>query len=222
MKTLRILLLICLMSTLVKAQYVSNNKRTADVYFQNKEYYAAAEYYKKALKITNDSAGFVVPYAFVNNMKDVTTKRADYEYCVYQLATSLRLYKDFRGAESWYALAKDFTDPKYFLSSFYYGECERSDEKYLAAITSFKDFLAKNKSDGIYADKAKTEIASCNFALYEMRYPRLYKFSKIFNQINSKGSNYTPVLVNNNFYFTSSRPVPVGKGSSGVMIDKKK
>ncbi len=210
----------CLFTPLVQAQYVSNNKKIADVYFQNKEYYAAAEYYKKSLQITNDSIGFVVPYAFDKSGKKETTKRSDYEYCVYQLATSLRLYKDFRAAEAWYALARNFSDPKYSLSSFFYGECLRSNQKFLDAIVSFKYFLNKDKSGDLYAEKAKTEIASCNFALYEMRYPRLYKFSKIFNQINSKGSNYTPFLINDNFYFTSSRPVPVGKGS-GVYVDKK-
>jgi len=221
MKALKILLLMCLMSNLVQAQYVVNNKRNADVYFQNKEYYAAAEYYKKALQIKNDSAGFVVPYAFDNNnVKKETTKRSDYEYCVYQLATSLRLYKDYRGAEAWYALAKNFSDPKYFLSSFFYGECLRANEKYLIAITAFKDFLNKNKSSDLYSDKARTELASCNFALYEIRYPRLYRFSKIFNEINSKGSNYTPVVHDNNFFFTSSRPVPVGNGKE-ILQDKK-
>ena len=53
MKT-KILLILCLFSAAAQAQFVTNSKRVADVYFQNKEYYAAAEYYKKALQIDAD------------------------------------------------------------------------------------------------------------------------------------------------------------------------
>lgn len=222
MKPLRILFLLCLFSFGVNAQsqFVSNNKRIADVYFQNKEYYAAAEYYKKALQISSDTIGFVVPYAFENKTKMEGPKLNEYEYCVFQLASSLRFYKDFRSAEAWYALAKSFNEPKYILSSFYYAECLRSNQKFAEAIPAFQDFLGKYTAADSYVDRAKTEIASCNFALYEMRYPRLYKFSKLFNQINDKGSNYTPVQHYNNFYFTSSRPVPVGKKNQ-VLEDKR-
>jgi len=223
MKPLRILLLLCLFSSGIKAQlsYVSNNKKIADLYFKNKEYYAAAEYYKRALQISSDTVGFVVPYAFENKMKSESPKLADYEYCVFQLASSLRFYKDYRAAEAWYALAKNFTEPKYALSQFYYAECLRSNQKFPDAITAFQDFLNKYKTADPYRDKAKIEIASCNFALYEMRYPRLYRFSKLFNQINDKGSNYTPLQKDNNFYFTSSRPVAIGKsGKDEVLEDK--
>jgi len=222
MKPLRLLLLICLLSTGAQAQYVTNNKRVADVYFQNKDYYAAAEYYKKALNISSDTTGFVVPYAFEVKMKKESPKRAEYEYCVYQLANSLRLYKDFRGAEAWYAISRNFSDPKYTLSLFYYGESQRSNQKFNDAITSFKDFLSKYKTNDSYTEKAKIEIASCNFALYEMRYPRLYRFSKLLNQINDQGSNYAPLLLNNNFYFTSSRPVAVGNKTETIRDSKMK
>jgi len=209
MKPLRIFVLLCLVGLGANAQYIANNKRVADVYFLNKEYYAAAEYYKKALQISPDSMGFVVPYAFETKIKGENPKRMEYEYCVFQLATSLRLYKDFRAAEAWYALAKDFSDPKFVLAGFYYGECLRANQKFVEAIPAFEAFQKKYKTKDLYDEQAKVEIASCNFALYEMRYPRLYKFSKIFNQINGQGSNYTPVLMNNDFYFTSSRPVDV-------------
>ncbi|MET1055316.1 MAG: OmpA family protein [Pedobacter sp.] len=223
MKPLNILLLLCLFGFVVKAQtaYTSNNKKIADLYFKNKEFYAAAEYYKRALQISKDTIGFVVPYAFENKLKEESPKLAEYEYCVFQLATSLRLYKDFRAAEAWYALAKNFPEPKYVLSSFYYGECLRANQKFTEAIPAFKDFLEKYKTADEYTSKAKIEVASCNFALYEMRYPRLYKFSKLFNQINDKGSNYTPLQLNNNFYFTSSRPVSIGKGGKDEVLEDK-
>jgi OOP family OmpA-OmpF porin len=223
MKPLKLMLLFCLVSFGLKAQtsYVSNNKKVADLYFKNKEFYAAAEYYKRALQISKDSIGFVVPYAFENKMEDESPKLAEYEYCVFQLATSLRLYKDYRAAEAWYALARNFPGPQYALSTFYYAECLRANQKFSEAITAFNEFTGKYKLADSYKDKAKIEIASCNFALYEMRYPRLYKFSKLFNQINDKGSNYTPLKLNNNFYFTSSRPVAVSKGGKDEVLEDK-
>jgi len=218
---LKLIFLLCLVYTGTFAQFVSNNKRIADVYFQNKEYYAAAEYYKKSLQAAPDSIGLVVPYAYESKEKAESPKRGEYEYAVFQLATSLRLYKDFRAAEAWYALATQFTDPKFALSSFYYGESLRANQKFNEAIVAFNHYLGKGNSELQYREIAKTEIASCNFALYEMRYPRLYRFSKIFNQINDKGSNYTPVINNNNFYFTSSRPVSVGNKTE-VLADNDK
>jgi len=218
---LKLLFLLCLLYTGTYAQFVSNNKRIADVYFNNKEYYAAAEYYKKSLKAAPDSIGLVVPYAYESKVKAESPKRGEYEYAVFQLATSLRLYKDFRAAEAWYALAAQFTDPKYAISSFYYGESLRANQKYSAAIAAFNTYLKNGRSVEQYREIAKTEIASCNFALYEMRYPRLYRFSKIFNQINDKGSNYTPLINNKNFYFTSSRPVAVGNKTE-VLEDNNK
>lgn len=220
MKLFRIMLFLGLVTTSLKAQFVTNNKRAADLYFQNKEYYAAAEFYKKALNISNDSIGFVVPVTFVNKIKEETPKRTEYEYCVFQLASSLRHYKDFRGAEAWYAVSRNFSDPKYILSGFYYGESLRANQKFTEAMVAFEDFLKKYKTDDNYSKQAKLEIQSCNFAIYEMRYPRLYKFSKLVNEINDKGSNYTPVLSHGNFYFTSSRPVAVGKQNQ-VFTDSK-
>lgn len=74
MKT-KILLILCLFASAAQAQFVSNNKRVADVYFQNKDYYAAAVYYRRALTTTTDSASFVVPFGFVEKIKEESPKR---------------------------------------------------------------------------------------------------------------------------------------------------
>jgi len=207
MKLLKTILILCLFTTVANAQFVTNSKRAADVYFQNKEYYAAAEYYKKALQITADSAGFVVPYGFENRIKQESPKKDDYEYSVFQLAESLRLYKNFKDAESWYAIAKGFSNPKYILSGFWYGETLRANQKYSEAISAFEEFLSKYKTNDGYLAKGKSEIASCQFALYELRYPRLFDVDKLKNGINDKGSNYAGTIQKDVFYFTSSRPV---------------
>ena len=219
MKLLKTFLILCVMGITAKAQFVTNSKRVADVYFQNKEYYAAAEYYKKALQISADSAGFVIPFGFENKLKENSPKKDDYEYCVFQLAESLRLYKNFTDAEKWYALANEFSNPKYVLSNFWYAETLRANQRYTEAITAFNAFLSKYKVNDGYVSKAKSEIASCQFALYDLRYPRMYKLNKLQNDINDKGSNYTPALKGKAFYFTSSRPLGT-TGKKEVLSDR--
>ena len=219
MKLLKSILILCLFTSVTNAQFVTSSKKAADVYFQNKEYYAAAEYYKRSLQLSADSAGFVIPYGFVNKIQQETPEKDDYEYSVFQLAESLRLYKNFTDAEKWYAIATGFTNPKYILSTFWYGETLRANQKYAEAVTSLNTFLGKYRTNDAYLAKAKFEIASCQFAIYELRYPRLFSVKKLNNSINQKGSNYAPVLKANAFYFTSSRPVTT-PSKREVLTDK--
>lgn len=226
---MRIILSIFLTITFIpalKAQFVSDYKRVADLYFQNKEYYAAAEYYKKALNITADSIDLSNPYSFDNKGKSKKRSKADDEQIIYKLAESYRLYKDFTSSEKWYSVAKDFTDPKYTLSTFYYAESLRSNRKFHKAIDEFNNFIKQYGKEDQFTQKAKTEIAGCQLALQEMRYPRLVNLKKLPQPINQQGSNYAPVKKDSNFYFTSSRPVNIsGKkvsiGTSNVKIKKK-
>lgn len=209
MKTVKIFLILFCSFSLAKAQMVSNNRRVADVYFINKEYYAAAEYYKRAMQISADSVGFAVPYAFESKVKEQKgdIKPDEYEYLVFQLASSLRLYKNFQDAEKWYQIASAFKDPKYALSTYWYADCLRANLKYEEAINTFNTFIAKYSGNDGYKEKANLEIASCKYALNEIKYPRLYKLARLHNDINQAGSNYAPFLNNQIFYFTSSRPV---------------
>ena len=218
---LRILTFLILLSAVGHAQFVTNSRRVADIYFQNKEYYAASEYYKKALNIstaTDTAAGVVTPYGFEKKVKEADPKQEDYEYNVYQLASSLRLYKNYKDAQAWYAIAVNFTNPRYALSPYWYGETLRANQKYDEAILAYNAFLTKYKQEDEYTKDAKMEISSCRFAMFENKYPRLFQLEKLGNNINQAGSNYTPYLVNNNFYFTSSRPV-AKSGKDEVLED---
>lgn len=209
MKAIKLILMLGLFVSSANAQMVTDNKRVADVYFQNKEYYAAAAYYKKALSISADSAGFVVPYGFEKKIKEESSlnKRADYEYAVFQLATSLRLYKNFQDAEKWYVIASNFSNPKYELSSYWYAESLRSNFKFEEAIVAFEAFIAKHPVKDEFVNYALKHIESCKFALAEIKYPRLYKLSKLASNINQAGSNYASAIGKQQFYFTSSRPI---------------
>lgn len=217
---LRLLLVFMLLGSIASAQFVTNSKRAADVYFQNKEYYAAAEYYKKALQISSDTAGFIVPYGFESKIKQESPKKEDYEYSVYQLAESLRQYKNYRDAEKWYAIASSFSSPKYNLAGFWYGVTLRANQNYEEAIAAFKAFQKKYKGNDEYLERAKTGIASCEFALYEVRHPRLYTLTRLNNDINQAGSNYAPLMRASTLYFTSSRPIG-SEGKNVILSDDK-
>ncbi|RZM14781.1 MAG: hypothetical protein EOO88_43960, partial [Pedobacter sp.] len=156
---------------------------------------------------SSDSAGFVVPYGFENKMKQDSSKKDDYAYNVYRLAESLRLYKNFSDAENWYAIAKDFPDPNYKLAPYWYAETLQANQKFAEAIAAYNQFLSKYSAKDAYTEKAKSGIAAANFALYELRYPRLVQTTRLQGDINGKGSNYAGILEKGMFYFTSSRPV---------------
>jgi OOP family OmpA-OmpF porin len=217
---IKILLVLCLFTAAAHAQFVTNNKRVGDVYFHNGAYYAAAEYYKKALNLTADSSGsLVLPYGFENRVKQDSPKRDEYENTVFQLAEALRLYKNFAEAEKWYATVIGFNKPRFILSYFWYGETLRANQKMPEAIKAFNEFLSKYDVNDNYKVKAKQEIASCRFALYEIKFPRLFKTNRLQNNINDKGSNYAGLLQTGTFYFTSSRPTGTS-GKKEILQDK--
>ncbi|KQR67290.1 OmpA family protein [Pedobacter sp. Leaf176] len=195
-------------SITVNAQYVVNYKKVADAYFQSKDYYAAATFYKKALKITSDSTQLVLPYGKDKKQKSDERLIEDYEGSLYNLAESSRMYRDFSEAEKYYEVASTFSNPKYKKALFYYAESLRANKKFPQAINAFEQFIARNKTDEL-VKAANREILSCKFAIKEMRFPRLVQVKKMQADVNGLGSNYAPATQGNDFYFTSSRPVSV-------------
>lgn len=203
-----LLFLLLVVGGLAQAQYVVNYKRVADTYFENRDYYAASTFYKKALKITGDSAQAILPYG--KERKGTSDEKVieDYEGAIYNLAESSRMYREFAEAEKYYAIAITFTNTRYRKALFYYAESLRANKKFNAAIAAFESFISKNSNDILVKD-AKKEIESCKFAIEEMRFPRMVQVKKMPANVNGLGSNYAPVNINQSFYFTSSRPINV-------------
>jgi len=191
------------------AQYVVNYKKVADTYFENKDYYAASTFYKKALKITGDSTQAILPYGKERKSASEDKVIEDYEGSIYNLAESSRLYREFNEAEKYYAIAITFTNTRFRKALYYYAESLRANKKFNQAIDAFQQFIQKNPGDAL-AKEAQKEIESCKFAIEEMRFPRMVQVKKVPANINGLGSNYAPVKINNELYFTSSRPVAVG------------
>lgn len=203
-----LLFLLLAVGGLAKAQYVVNYKRVADTYFENKDYYAASTFYKKALRITGDSTQAILPYG--KERKGTSDEKVieDYEGSIYNLAESSRMYREFAEAEKYYAIAITFTNTRYRKALFYYAESLRANKKFNPAIAAFESFISKNPNDILVKDAHK-EIASCKFAIEEMRFPKMVQVKKMPANVNGLGSNYAPVNINQNFYFTSSRPINV-------------
>ena len=68
------------------AQYVVNYKKVADTYFENKDYYAASTFYKKALKITGDSTQAILPYGMERKSETYDKLIDDYQGSIYNHA----------------------------------------------------------------------------------------------------------------------------------------
>jgi OOP family OmpA-OmpF porin len=200
------------------AQFVVNYKKVADTYFENKDYYAASTFYKKALKITGDSTQAILPYGKERKSTKEDKIAEDYEGSIYNLAESSRLYREFNEAEKYYAIAITFTNTRFKKALFYYAESLRANKKFSLAIDAFQQFIEKNPGDALAKD-AQKEIESCKFAIEEMRFPRMVQIKKVPGNVNGLGSNYAAVKINNELYFTSSRPVAVGSKKDMVKTD---
>lgn len=204
-----LLFLLVAFGSFANAQYVVNYKKVADTYFENKDYYAASTFYKKALKITSDSSQFILPFSKKGKSKTNDKILEDYEESMYNLAESSRLYREFNEAEKYYGVAITFTNTRFRKALFYYAESLKANKKFNRAMDAFQQFIQKNPGDALVKD-AKKAIESCKFVIEEMRFPRMVQIKKMPVNVNGLGSNYSPVKINNEFYFTSSRPVAVG------------
>lgn len=207
MKRFTLILLLTGIVYAAQAQQIYDFKRTADLYFEQKDYYSAAQYYNKALGTFSITPEEFKPYLIDKNNKNKPKKLKDYELVVYRLAESYRMYNDFGNAEKWYATAVTFNPYPFPLVRYWYGVCLRANEKYEDALAQFQQFKQSYKGYDDYTSRTDIEIQSCEFAIAEMKKVPRYEVVKIGGNINQGGANYAPVPVDDNtFYFTSSRP----------------
>ncbi len=195
----------------LQAQYVTDYKRTADQYFEQKDYYSAAQYYSKALGTFNVKPGEYRPYQVEHSGKKKQQKLKDYEQVVYRLAESYRMYNDFGNAEKYYGEAVQFDSTLFPQARYWYGLTIRANAKksedYERAWEQLSAFRRGQKSYDDYSKKADMEIKNCEFAIEEMKYPPRYEVVKVSGNINQGGANYAIVPVADRMvYFTSSRP----------------
>ncbi len=171
----------------------------ADKYFENGEFYLAADYYNRALGQDK------------NNY-----------YLNFRLAECYRLYFDYAKAEKQYLQAgKLGADREYPLVRFWYAMMLKSNGKYERAVGEFDKFLGRFspeiEEDTMFITEAKLEQAGCELAMAELKKPlRDYDFQLLPFPVNTEFSEYAPAFYENDssIILASSR-----EGTKGNEID---
>jgi peptidoglycan-associated lipoprotein len=183
-----------------KMDKLPSETRTGDKYFNNKEYFLAAEQYNKALK---------------SSPKHI--------YTHWKLAEAYRAYFDYNKAERAYSKVLSLGPEAYPLARFWYAAMQKTNGKYEEARVSFSAFLSgfepASEEEKKFAEKARMEIKGCELALKELKKPvRDHQFSLIQQPINSSYSDYAPVIWENDssLIITSARP-----GTKGSEVDSR-
>jgi peptidoglycan-associated lipoprotein len=183
-----------------KMDKLPSETRIGDKYFDNMEYFLAAEQYNMALK-----------------------KNPRHTYTHWKLAEAYRSYFDYNKAERAYSQVLDLDPGTYPLARFWYAAMQKTNGKYEEAQMSFLTFLSGfnpgNEEENKFAEKARMEIKGCELALKELKKPvRDHKFSLIQQPVNSSYSDYAPVIWENDssLVITSARP-----GTKGSEMDSR-
>lgn len=202
------LFLLLLSGSYANAQYVMDYKRTADNYFETRDYYSAAQYYNRALGSFKGASPEVKPYLPEKMAPRKGRKFKDHEQMMFRLAESYRMYFDYGNAEKTYAevLAMPNASTMFPLARFWYGVTLRANAKYDEALSQFQQFKQEYKVLDDYSNRVNLEIACCEFASNEMKKPSRFEVTKMAGNINQGGANYAAAQPDRGtLYFTSSR-----------------
>jgi len=209
MKRSAIIFLLIIIGQATFAQYNKQLRKMGDKAFDNKDYVAAAGYYKQA--IGGPSAHISIPF-YSQTKKNVSKKTTDLTYLYYQLGESYRLYEDYLNAQEWYYKLIDGNDiAAYPLSRLWYGICVRAAGDHYGAIKQLRQFISEYKGDEKYIDIANKEILNCRFAIEQHKYPSLVAVSRVKKDWNIDGGNYAMIMHDTSYYFTSSSLAGIDK-----------
>ena len=143
-KKLYILLFFLCFATALSSQNLISTIKSADIAFQDKNFYGAARLYEDALK-------------FDNKMYDIH----------YKAAEAFRMDNDYVNAIKHYKIVCDRAASRFPLSVLYLAEMQKSDEDYFSAQFNFNKYYTTHKSDSTdyFTIKAKQEIVFCENAI---------------------------------------------------------
>ena len=210
MKKLISVITIILACTSANAQYSKENPRAlGDKAFNNKDWYEAAFYYRKAAEGMSLVTRQAMPYTGGGkSAKEApkTTKADDRAYICYRLGESYRGYENYLEAEPWYfKVIEENNEAQYPLSRLWYGVCLRANQHFDEAIKQLTQFSLSYKGEAKYVAVTEKEIRNCRFAKEQLQYPVLIEVTKRKGSWNSDGSDYAMWQRDGNSYFTSSR-----------------
>jgi len=195
--------------TVVQAQFAYDYQRAANDYYAKGDYHSATVYYEKYLKDGKGKDGPTYdPYTVQKMSKQEKAAMLSKQQSVYNLAESYRLLNFHVKAEPHYKEAIGFDKSAFPLAKFRYATTVRSLQKFEEAEKYFKEFLAEYTLDDIFRETAQREVNNIDFIRSQLSRGdiSLFTVKKAASQINTTGASYAPVLLNNVFLFTSTRP----------------
>jgi outer membrane protein OmpA-like peptidoglycan-associated protein len=151
---------------------------TADKYFEEEKYGDAVMYYQKVLK------------------KDSNNKEANQK-----IAFSYRKLKDYQNAEKYYAKAAEL-NPEEATNFLYYGQALKNNNKVKEAKVQFEKFMKKNPNSFF----GKLMVQSCGDIKEWDSEEKAFEVSSVEN-INSKNSDFCPLVYEDGLIFVSERGV---------------
>jgi OOP family OmpA-OmpF porin len=208
----KIILVLLILSSCIgaKAQYSKDNPRAlGDKAFDNKDWYEAAYYYRKAAEGMSLVTQQSIPYTGGGKSIKKDTKNIkpeDRAYICFRLGESYRGYENYLEASPWYfRVLEENNEAQYPLSRLWYGVCLRAAQNFDEAIKQLSQFNLAYKGDEKYKAIAEKEIRNCKFAKEQYKYPLLIEAIKRGGSWNSDGSDYALWQRDGSSYFTSSR-----------------
>ncbi len=176
----------------------------ADKYFDNFEYYLAAQEYYKAVA---EDPGYI--------------------YAIYHLAESYRLYFNYDNAKKYYRLVLEKNKEAYPLARYWYANMLKNKGQYAEALENFETFMEEYPDGELNAkqlkEKAKIDAGGCVLAMNELKKPvRNYHFHVLKSPVNSEASEYAPAILDNDtvIVITSARSGTVGDKDFNVLGGK--
>ncbi len=176
----------------------------ADKYFDNFEYYLAAQEYSRAV-----------------------SEDPEYIYAIYYLAESYRLFFNYDDAKKYYRLILEKNKEAYPLARYWYANMLKNKGQYAEALENFEKFLIEYPDAGLNAkqlkEKARIDADGCILAMHELKKPvRNYNFHVLKSPLNTEASEYAPVIFGNDttIVITSARIGTVGDKDFNVLGGK--
>jgi outer membrane protein OmpA-like peptidoglycan-associated protein len=180
--------------------------KVGDQLFEEGKYYAAADYYGKAL------------------IKEETP------YLMHQVAEANRQGRFYNFAELWYGELAEKYPEEYPLTNYWYGMMLKANGgKYQQAIDAFESFLddfeekAKTYEEySYYIKNASKEIKDCEYALKKNQETPDYRVYNIGNNINKKESEFGAVHRNDStLLFTGANTVTIHRVKKFLFLKTK-
>lgn len=190
------------------AQHKASYLRAADSYYKQADYYSASLYYEKYLAVNTKGGakGTYSPYAAPGGSAKAAPA-ADEVQAAYQLADSYRRLHDHVKAAPLFGKVVAADSIRFPLAAYYYGESLRALEKYDAAASAFRTFLALYDNKDTYSASAEQELRNLPYIREQLQKKELsdYHIRKAPPVLNAGGATYAPVWTGDQLLFTSTK-----------------